>query len=78
MPGSMVLFELNFLVGCQAKVVHLGGGDFCVFCVQSCSVFTWVEVDKLVTWVEVEEVEVTVEQVDREEENGVALILRMF
>ena len=41
--------------------------------------FTWVEVDKLVTWVEVEEeVEVTVEQVDREEENGVALILRIF
>ena len=42
------------------------------------SVFTWVEVDKLFTWVEVEEVEVTVEQVDREEENGVALILRIF
>ena len=40
--------------------------------------FTWVEVDKLVTWVEVEEVEVTVEQVDREEENGVPLILRIF
>ena len=40
--------------------------------------FTWVEVDNLFTWVEVEEVEVTVEQVDREEENGVALILRIF
>ena len=30
----MVLFEFNFLVGCQRKVVHIGGGDFFVFCGQ--------------------------------------------
>ena len=38
---------------------------------------SWLEVDIIITWVEVEEVEVTVEQVEQEEERGEAQILNI-
>ena len=38
---------------------------------------SWLELDIIITWVEVEEVEVTVEQVEQEEERGEAQILNI-